>query len=349
MPTFTASDAAAPATRLLRWAHGQAELQALGAMLAPVVFRAPGAPDFAPLHVAPWAEEPGVAEQWPGLMQRLRGEWPCVPFGRTDLPPGLPEGWVPHAPGDTWGHGYASHHVWRWLEAPDALTLALQIDLPADQAVARLTRTVRADPRAPRLEMELTVEARRPCTLPIALHPTLRLDAGRVQLDVPHHGPALSYPVPAEPAGRSLLAHNAIFDGLRAAPLEAGGEVDLSRYPQPHDSEELLQVMALHGPVTAHYLDAGWALTLDWDRELLPDLMLWVSHRGRQHAPWNGRHWALGLEPVNSVFDLGRVAQPPAGHPLASRTGVALSPHAPLVLRASLSAQPAPFAPDPTA
>ena len=39
--------------RCLHWAHGTAELQALGGMLAPVVFRAAGAPDFQPLQVAP--------------------------------------------------------------------------------------------------------------------------------------------------------------------------------------------------------------------------------------------------------------------------------------------------------
>jgi hypothetical protein len=41
--------------------------------------------------VAPWADDP--PEQLvalPGLLRRLRGEWPCIPFGvpeaRTDLP-----------------------------------------------------------------------------------------------------------------------------------------------------------------------------------------------------------------------------------------------------------------------
>jgi hypothetical protein len=204
-----------------------------------------------------------------------------------------------------------------------------------------LTRTVRADPHAPALHIELRIEARRACTLPIALHPTLRLDAGRVALAVSHRGPGLNYPVPAEP-GRSRLAPGATFEQLGAVPLADGGTADLTRYPQPQDSEELLQLMALSGPVTAHYIDQHWALTLDWDRALLPDLMLWVSHRGRLQAPWNGRHWALGVEPVNGAFDLGCVAQPPASHPLAQCTGVALAPDAPLLLRASLSAQPEP-------
>jgi len=308
-------------------------------MLAPVVFRAPGRADFSPLQVAPWADEPG-ADRWPGALRRLRGEWPCVPFGRCDRPADLPPSWEARTPGDAWGHGYASHHPWQWLDLAEPHALGLQIDLPDDQDVRRLTRRVRAVPDAPALEIELQIHVRRPCSLPVALHPTLKLDAGRVRLTLAHDGPGLTYPVPAEP-GRSRVAADARFDSLVAVPLATGGTGDFSAYPQASDSEELMQLMNLRGPVTAHYVDAGWALTLDWDRALLPDLMLWVSHGGRLYPPWNGRHYALGLEPVNSAFDLGRVAHAPPDHPLAMRRGLALSPDAPCVIRSRLSAQPA--------
>ena len=333
-PSLTVSDPC----RRLRWPHGDAELQALGGMLAPVVFRAPGRPDFVPLQVAPWADEPD-ANQWPGALGRLRGEWPCVPFGRCDRPPDLPPGWQALDPGDTWGHSYASHHPWQWLDLAEPLALGLQIELPPEQPVPRLTRIVRAVHDEPALDIELHITARRHCTLPVGLHPTLRLSAGRVQLTLAHDGPGLTYPVPTEP-GRSRLAANARFDRLDAVPLAAGRSGDLSRYPQAIDSEDLLQLMDLRGPVTAHYLDAGWALTLDWDRTLLPDLMLWISHGGRLHPPWSGRHFALGVEPVNGAWDLGRVAQAPADHPVANRSGLRLTPDAPCVIRSRLSARP---------
>ena len=54
------------------------------------------------------------------------------------------------------------------------------------------------------------------CLIPMALHPTLRLDAGRVQLDISHAGPGLTYPVPAEPSS------------CRKRPLEVSSRVSSS-------------------------------------------------------------------------------------------------------------------------
>ena len=324
------------AVRTLQWRHGSATLQRLGAMLAPVVFRAPGRPDFAPMQVAPWAGEPG-ADGLPGILRRLRGDWPCVPFGRTDRPHGLPAGWSACDPGDAWGHGYPAHHEWRWLETGDPLALALTIEPPPP--LRRLTRVVRAVADAPALDMALTIEAEHAVTLPAALHPTLRLDLGRTDLELPPHDAVLSYPVDAEP-GVSRLRPDAVFGRLAEAPAHDGRTLDLTRFPQAEDSEELLQVRAPAGPVCVHYPDAAWRLSLDWDRGPLPDVMLWISHRGRAYPPWNGRHLALGIEPVAGVFDLGRVAMPPPGHGLAHRVGLALSPDAPLRLRHRLVAEP---------
>lgn len=320
----------------LDWPHGLAELQALGAMLAPVVFRQTGHPDFAPFQVAPWADEPHEPPLT-GLISRLRGEWPCVPFGRTDRPADLPDSWQPRPPHDPWGHGYASHHAWL-LSADRAGHLAATLALPEADAVRRLSRHITADPQAPALDVSLEIEARRATTLPVALHPTLRLDLGRVHLQVAHRGLGCVYPVAAEPSSR--LRPDARFESLRAVPLHAGGTLDLSRFPLEADSEELLQLRDIDGPVLLHYLDAGWTLQLDWDRHHLPDLMLWVSHRGRPQSPWSGRHLALGVEPVSGAFDLARIAQPPADHPLADRSGLALSPDAPVTLRYRFEAWP---------
>lgn len=322
------------AVRTLTWAHGRVEVQRLGAMVGPVVFRAPGRVDFAPMHVAPWAGEPGT-DELPAILRRLRGEWPCVPFGRVDPVADLPPGWTALRPGDEWGHGYGSHHAWSWVPTDDPLALCLSLPYPPGSAVHRLTRTISAVADSPALDISLRVEVRRRCRLPVALHPTVRLDLGSLALRVPHRGECLSYPVCTHP-DVSRLQLDARFASLSRAPTAEGREIDLSRYPQAVDSEELVQVLDVTGPVELDYLEQGWTLELAWDLASLPDVMLWVSHRGRHHAPWNGRHLALGVEPLNSVFDLARVAAPPRDHPLAARGGVALDPAHPWVTRYSL-------------
>jgi hypothetical protein len=324
-------------SRTLAWAHGRAEVQRLGAMLAPVVFRAPGRADFQPMHVAPWARERG-SDGLPGILRRLRGEWPCVPFGRVDALGGVPPGWQRRQPDDEWGHGYASHHEWCWSPSPGSLTLELSVLYPEESVVHRLTRRITAVPDEAALDIALRIEARRSCILPVALHPTMRLDLGRVALRVPHRGPGLTYPVGVAP-DISRLASNHGFADLAHAPAADGAEIDLSRYPQAVDSEELVQLLDATGPVVLDYPDQRWAFEIDWDRALLPDVMLWVSHRGRSRAPWNGRHLALGVEPLNGVFDLGRIACPPGDHPLATRRGIVLDPAEPSVIRYSLRAR----------
>jgi len=131
----------------LRWAHGEAELQSLGGMLGPVHFKLADGRRFQPLQVAPWAAETS-STPLPGILRRLRGEWPCVPFGRDDRPGDLPRDWGNTAApaGSVWGHGYGSHHHWHLVdETRDRLKIA--IDYPAGSPIARLEREIVADPK----------------------------------------------------------------------------------------------------------------------------------------------------------------------------------------------------------
>ncbi|MRW89741.1 hypothetical protein GJ699_07075 [Duganella sp. FT80W] len=311
----------------LDWAHGSAEVQALGGMLGPLHFRLDAERDLQVMHVAPWA---GTTDSLglPGVLRRLRGEWPCVPFGRTDLPPDLPPGWTSLAPEDDWSHGYSSNHRWS-CEHASAERLCLAIDYPDDSPVARIERHLRVVPDAPALDMELVILPRRSLRLPAGLHPTFRLPhpSGRVQLELGRHDGIYSYP------SRSAGAISRLRPDVRSERLDAlaglHGALDLSHLPLSEAGEELLQVRALAAapdaaPFSLHYLDYGARVGMWWDTSQFPDLMLWFSNRGRPEFPWQGRHVALGAEPLNSVFDLSRVARPPAGHPLADRLGIVL-------------------------
>jgi hypothetical protein len=102
-----------------------------------------------------------------------------------------------------------------------------------------------------------------------------------------------------------------------------GGTADLRRLPLAHATEELLQLTDAGGRATLTWPREGFRAHLTRDASHFPDLILWISNRGRTAFPWNGRHQALGLEPVCAAFDLGTgISAGPnplqtAGHPTA--------------------------------
>jgi hypothetical protein len=320
----------------LNWEFGSAEVQSLGGMLGPVTFRLGDERELEIMHVAPWAGTTNAAGL-PGLLRRMRGEWPCLPFGRSDTPVGLPPGWNAKTADDSWDHGYAAHHRWTCLEA-DSESVRLGIDYPAASPIVRMERLIRVEPHSPALNISLSVWSRRPARLPIGLHPTFRLPAmpGRVKVMLGRHDGVYSYPTGVPGAVSRLIPDQ------RSASLAAlagiDGPFDLEHLPVAMPTEELMQVRAIaagheskadNAPFALHYLDYDACVGMWWDTAQLPDLMLWISNGGRINYPWMSRHLAIGAEPINSLFDLGRVATAPAGHPLADRLGVALSPDQP--------------------
>lgn len=290
--------------RAIVWAHGMASVQSLGGMLGPVTFLLPDGRQVSPLHVAPWFDDPS-RHALPPILRELRGEWPCVPFG-TDAPRALPRGWSDKGEsfdGADVPHGHSSNADWVFTNvAADALEMIC--DYPDAHPIRRLTRRIAADPRAPALDITLTVETRRPCRLPIGLHPTLSLPLdGQARLIPPAFREGRVFPLQVEP-GQGLLSPGATFDRLDHVPRREGGALSLALLPLAAPTEELVQLCGVSGGFRLSHPE-GWAVTLDWNPEHFPSLLLWVSNRGRAHAPWNGRHVALGVEPVCAAFDLG--------------------------------------------
>lgn len=330
--------------RALAWDHGVLAVQPLAAMLGPVLFLLPDGRQVAPLQVAPWGNDPARAGL-PPILRTLRGEWPCVPFGfDADRP--LPAGWS--AGGETFPgaealHGPGSNRDWTFTDTgPDRL--ALEIAYPPEHPVRHLRRTVTPDPGAPAIDLTLEIAVRRPCRLPIGLHPTFRLGPrpGSVALEPGAHGPIASHPIDFEP-GATLIRPGARFDSLAAAPLQQGGTADFSALPRPENTEELLQVTASGGSFALHYQDEGFRARLTWEPAVFPSVILWISNRGRTAYPWSGRHLALGVEPICGAFDLGP-ATATAPNPLGTAgepTAVALDPARPLVTRYRIAVEPA--------
>lgn len=289
----------------LAWAHGVVSVESLGGMLGPTVFVLPNGQQVSPFQIAPWAAEPG-GEELPGILRRLRGEWPCVPFGSDSDRPSSGDwpGSTAAPTVDASPHGFSANHEWT-IEPAGADRLSLAIAYPEAHPIERLERRIIPDSGAAALDFELTIVARRDCLLPIGLHPVMRLPAlaGAFEIELPVASPAMTFP--GEVDSSAIFAPGQYAESWRAVRLRDGTIRDPSRLPFAEDTEDLLQLLSPGGTVSLWNRAEGYRTRLSWNTDHFPSLMFWFSNRGRKMPPWSGRHLALGVEPVCSAFDLG--------------------------------------------
>lgn len=296
------------------WAGGGVSLQPLGAMIMDLTLILEDGRSHSPLARAPWVDG---AHGETGLMAGLSGEWPCLPFGAAGET--LAPGWSGAADHweDPFPHGTSAHLHWTLGRDDQGLTAKLY--LPAPHPIAGLTRRIR--PCAQGVAITLMVEPRQDCALPIGLHPVFRLpqETGQMHVDIPGARGVWTHPA-TPPPDPTPIAPNQRAASLQDLPGVDGSRQDLSRLPLDGCSETRLLVPSVKGLVRLTDHAAGVETQLSYDPQTFPATMLWVSNRGRDHAPWSGRHLALGVEPVRAAFDLG-TAVSTAPNPL-SRAGV---------------------------
>lgn len=305
----------------LRNARMSLEVQSLGAMIGP--WRVDlGGREVSPLAVAPWADEAQAASV-PPILQRLRGEWPCVPFGITrpaaDFPAHLPlrdtaaDALVDNAI----AHGFGANHHWL-CEARGEDWIELSIDYPSGYPVRRLQRRIALAADADRVDLELGVQTRAACSLPLGLHAVLALaDApGSCSLHPGAWGYGRTYPVRFEDCSQLAVDHE--FVDLANVLTRDGAIADLTCLPLAQACEELVQLHGMTGHFTLRNHAQGYAATLAWEPAQFPSCVLWISNRGRTAYPWAGRHLALGVEPTCSFFDLNPSIAPQALHRFAA-------------------------------
>ncbi len=289
----------------------RAEIQSLGAMLGPAWFYV-GDSHIQPFAVAPWSGQSGAEyDRLPRVLRRLRGEWPCVPFGIERALENLPEEWcapklVTEWPRpDSHPHGLSANADWE-LAAHTGDRIDLFLNCPAPYPVRLLRRTIQASAIAAKLEIRLQIEARSSCALPLGLHATFSLPTGprKAALSFGSTPQAWTSPVPLEPDLPRFRSD------VRAVPLDripliTGSEEDITRLPLPYPAEEIVLVTNHSGYATLSDLDGLYTVKITWDPRVFPACQVWLSNYGRRRHPWNGRFLAVGIEPVCAAFDLG--------------------------------------------
>lgn len=287
----------------MRWPHGHVVVEKLAGRIAELTFSLPGGINCHPFTPPHWLDADD-AQSIPALLRRLRGEWPCVPFG-FDLDREPFEDWGGTSADDAIDlpHGYASSSEWTVMHAETG-SLALSVDYPADHPIARLERRIEPDQHAPAINITLTIEPRRDCRLPIGLHPMFRLpsEPGSVELDAGANSVVMTFPGGLTPNSHFRPNRLSRLDGLE---LDDGTTISGAAVPLPYRAVELAQVLRADGKAALRYLDEGYEVALTWEPTVFPSLLLWYSNHGNDTPPWSGRHRALGVEPICAAFDLG--------------------------------------------
>jgi hypothetical protein len=295
-----------------------------------------------PFYEAPWLDRGLPIES--RLIANMRGDYACVGLGRPhDVRDGLPPRWQdvrnrpiaeddgPMAENDLIPHGYGAHHDWYLVSKSDE-DLVIAVDYPESSPINRLVRRIAALPDG--IEVSVRIEARRRCRRPVGLHPNfaLRGPPRSFHIDPGEFTFGLTHPI-GEP-DVSLISPDAEFSDLAAVPLATGGTCALNELPLPYATEEFLQLCGLEGRMAFADLHDAVEWILEWNPAQLPSSWLWISNRGRRHAPWNGENVCLGVILAAAPMNLG-AAIAIAENPISVRgvaTNILITPKEPVTL-----------------
>jgi len=290
----------------MRLTHGEAwvEVDPVGAIIADATLRIDGR-FVRPFFQNPWRDDLRDMDM---LTRHLGGEWVCVPFGVPQAPDGLPTDWRCAASGSDWhqyAHGFGAHSVWR-LVRQDKNTLLAEIAYPDAGPIAGLRRRICLAGEN-EIQLSLEIDARSDARIPVGLHPVISLEdaaPGAALIGVAGEQTAWTFPLDVEP-GRGYLRPDQRGVPLSSLTATDGAQIDGTRVPYPGKSEDLVLLTSPGGLVSLTRSDLGYRVDVEWDDKDFPNCLLWLSNRGRDYAPWDGRVCAVGIEPVAAAFDLG--------------------------------------------
>lgn len=265
-----------------------------GGQMAPVWFDVGAADPVCPYSLPPWTAAE-CAPETPALLQVLRGDFFCLPFGESRCTP-HPHGAVANA---------------EWELSVDADRLCLEGRLGAEDLGAQVNKEIRLRPGERVLYVRHTI-AGLDGRFNLGHHPVLEFpaEAGPCALRTGPIRYGQVYPGEFEgpgTGGSSALKAGARFRHLGEVELAAGGTTSLEDYPARKGNEDLVLFSAADsqlGWVAVHFPGYVWMALKNPAH--FPSTLLWHSNGGRPFAPWNGKHVRrMGIEDVCSYFHEG--------------------------------------------
>ena len=270
-----------------------------GGQLGPVRFYNDTDSPVQPYYINPWINENLNLD---GVLGPLRGDFFCMPFG------GNSEAWQDEKHP---GHGEVAGGAWRMREASSAngelnICLEMNTNVRKGKIIKQITL----------VDGQNVIYSRHQIvgisgSMPLGHHAILAIpekpgstlvSVGEFDLGMTNPG-WFSRP---ENGAAQALALGATFDNLTRVPTLDGGVTDCSTFPARPGFDDLLCVMkrdrGVPAWITAVFPDQGYLWFGLKDASVLPATLFWMSNRGRQAPPWNGRNHCLGIEDVCAFF-----------------------------------------------
>jgi hypothetical protein len=283
----------------IRSDHVEAKVLCSGGILWEPCFRLSDDRWVSPFAKAPWADDitapPGADLAY---IRKLGGAFLGLPFGgrAIDQPAG---GWDVAAE-NTPLHGHCATEDWT-IADQHANRVTLTLDFPENGPVRSVNQTFECVADSARINVTIQINANDHGAVAVGYHPILRLpdDPGKLEI-IARFGLGHTAPFPGSAA---RTASDAIFAALDAVPQQSNNTLDLSRLPLTQRGEELALLSWVSEPIIARYADHNYEVRLDWNREILPNCLLWYHDRASDVPPWDRGFRGLGLEPCASAFD----------------------------------------------
>ena len=326
------------------WTGGEIEIDPLGCKMVPT-FNLNGK-NIKPLHEAGWLNDKSEEfNMLPGILQNLKGEFPCVPFGINSSVEELTQDWKPSYSEKPYivnePHGYSSNKKWKLMDL-QSHKAEFKIDYPEKDFVNFLKRTIEVDDDEPyKINCSLEISVKEDCDLPIGLHPMLRIpqDTNKVKILTGNFKFGLNYPGLVL-KDKTLGAIGKEFNRLENVEGFSGNIIDLSSPPFKGNYEDLFQLCGVDGNVTVENYEENYKLDFQWDPLHFSSVLMWVSNNGRTEYPWNSNHITMGFEPITSAFGLSTHISTNSKNPIAKRnipTSIKLFKNKPLKTEYSFS------------
>lgn len=271
-----------------------------GGQMAPVVFFPGSGNPVSPYYINPWnGEEPDPS--LPVLLQALRGDFFCLPFGGDNTTEEFSYG--PHGP--------TANEVWK-LAGRSRNSLRIALDFPDGKA--HVETEYMTKPGHSCLYITNTISDC-PLNLPYGHHcildssSTLLISTSPVRFGIITQ--ESDTPTDGQGEYRALMGHE-VFSSLEKAPSRLKDQpfFDLSAFPAREGFCDIAQMV--NDPEAG---ELGWSVAVCPDKGYLwfsakkiadfPSTLLWMENKGRHGKPWSGRNVCIGIEDALSCFAAG--------------------------------------------